>query len=105
MTLALRRLKVYLKLVATCAVVALLLLVVLMNRSNAADIWFFRRYEKVNVVWLILITSVASILGWWIVRGVFKVIGELKQVRRLRRQQLIESDDPTSPAHDLTCHL
>jgi len=88
MTLALKRVKVYLKLIATCTVVVIVLLVVLMNRSNTADVWFFGRYRDVNVVWLIAVTSVSSVLGWWGVRRVFRVVRELREVRRARRKEL-----------------
>ena len=100
MTLALKRVKVYLKLIATCAVVVIVLLVVLMNRRNTADVWFFGRYRDVNVVWLILVTSVASVLGWWGVRKIFRVLRELRQVRQLRRKQ-VEAEEQRRLAREL----
>lgn len=87
MTLALKRLKVYLKLGAIGAVIVLGLLVVLMNRQNTADIWLFRGYEDVNVLWLILVTSGVSILGWWGLGKLVRVVRELREVRRLSRQE------------------
>jgi hypothetical protein len=84
MTLALKRIKVYLKLVAILAVVAAILLIVLMNQDNKAAIWFFRPYEQVNVLWLILITAVSSIASWWIV---LKIFGTLRELRGLKRDR------------------
>jgi hypothetical protein len=83
MKLALKRLQVYLKLVAILAVIAAVLIIILMNQEHTADIWFFGKYEDVNVLWLILITSVSSILGWWGIRKIFGVMRELAEVRRL----------------------
>ena len=92
MTLALKRLKAYGKLVAIIAVVAIVLLVVLMNRDNTADVWFFGRYQDVNVVWLILVTSASSIGGWWAVRKTVMVIRDVRAVRRQRKQEVREQE-------------
>jgi hypothetical protein len=92
MTLALKRIKVYLKLTAILAVIAVILTIVLMNVDNTADIWFFRPYKTVNVVWLILITAVSAIASWWIVLKVFGTLRELRGLRRARedRQRIDE---------------
>lgn len=86
MSLALRRIQAYLKLVAIIAVVAMVLIIVLMNQNNLADIWFFGLYRDVNVLWLILVTAVSSIGGWWIVRKVFRVLREMRELREERRR-------------------
>jgi len=82
MVLALKRLKVYLKLSAIGVVVLVVLLVVLMNREHKADIWFFKYYEGVPVLWLILVTALSSVAGWWGVSKIFRVLRELKEVRQ-----------------------
>ena len=84
MALALKQLKVYLKLIAISAAVAMALLVVLANRKRTADVWFFHEYNDVPVLWLILVTAGLAIVGWW---GVRKVIGVLRDFRDLRRAQ------------------
>ena len=87
MALALRRIKVYGKLGATVAVVAAVLLVVLMNLSLTADVWFFHKYEKVPTFWLILVTAVSAIVGWW---GIRKVVGVVRDLRELRESKATE---------------
>lgn len=87
MTLALKQLKVYLKLAAVLTILIVVLLLVIMNRKNTADIWFFRSYEQVNVLWLILVTAVTSVIIWWVFRKVFGVMRELKEVRQSRKAQ------------------
>lgn len=82
MGLAVRRIKVYGKLVAIIAVVTAGLLVVLMNLGRSADVWFFREYPQVPTFWLILITAAAAIIGWW---GFWRVSGVLREVREHRR--------------------
>ncbi len=83
MTLVLRRMKVYLKLTAIVAVVAVILTVVVKNRQHTADVWFFGMYEDVNVLYLILITVVSAIVGWW---GFLKVFGVVRELREVQRQ-------------------
>lgn len=87
MSLALKRIKVYLKLFAILAVLAVILLIVLRNQENKANIWFFTRYEQVNVLWLILITAVASIASWWIFIKIFGTLRELRTVRQAGRER------------------
>ena len=87
MSLAFKRVKVYLKLILIVAVVGFVLLVVLMNRKNTADIWVFKSYKEVSVLWLIVVTAVASVVAWWITRKVFTVIRELREVRKMEESQ------------------
>ena len=92
MPLALKRVKVYLKLIAIGLVAGVVLLVVVKNRENSADIWFFRGYEQVNVLWLILITAIVSVAGWWGIRKVTGVLREFREVRRQRKAELQTSE-------------
>ncbi len=87
MALALKQIKVYLRLIAIVAVAAVVLLVVVKNRHHEADVWFFGLYQQVNVVWLMFTTAVASVVVWWGVRKVFGVIRDLRELRRLQRDQ------------------
>jgi hypothetical protein len=87
MALAAKQIKVYLRLVAIGAVALVVLLVVLMNQKNRADIWFFGEYEDVHVLWLIAVTAVSSVVGWIVVRKIFSVIRDLKELRRAKRHE------------------
>ncbi len=82
MKLVLRRVKVYAKLILILAAIVLTLVVVLKNQENTADIWFFKPYTDINVLWLILIIAVSSVVGWWGIRKIFGVLRELREVRR-----------------------
>ena len=88
MALALRRIKVYLKLAVIVAAVAIVLLHVLMNRENTAKVWFFWTEETINVLWLILVTALSAIVSWWGIRKIFSVIRELREVRRMAENQV-----------------
>ena len=82
MALASKHFKAYLKLGAIIAIVVIALLIVFMNRNHKADIWFFGYYQQIKVLWLILVTAVVSVIGWWVVSKIIRVIREVRQVRR-----------------------
>lgn len=92
MSLALKRIKVYLKLTLIATVLAVILLIVLMNRNYKADIWFFKDYPQVNILWLLLVTAVISIASWWIVTKIFATLRDLRRLRsdQAKQQQLAE---------------
>ncbi|HOW19096.1 MAG TPA: hypothetical protein PLC79_08665 [Phycisphaerae bacterium] len=85
MGLALRRIKVYCKLGLMAAVAVVILLVVVCNRQNEADVWFFTKFEKVNVLYLILVTAVSSVVLFWAIMRIRGVIREVHLVREERR--------------------
>ena len=87
MALALRRIKVYCKLGATLAAVGSVLLIALMNLSRTSNVWFFHEYKEVPTFWLILVTAVSAIVGWW---GVFKVVGVIRDLREMRASRAAE---------------
>jgi len=101
MTLALKQVKVYFKFAAIIAAIVVVLLVVLMNRNRTADVWFFREYSDVNVLWLILVTAVLAIVGWW---GIRKVVGVLRDLRELRRSREVQRkmDEQRRLAEEMT---
>jgi len=87
MRLALKRIKVYLKLGTIITIAVVMFLLVVMNRNHKTDIWFFHRFQQVNVLWLILISAVVSILSWWGLRKIRGAIYEFKQLRRTAREK------------------
>lgn len=89
MALALRRIKVYGKLGATVVVVGAVLLVVLNNLNRTSNVWFFRTYEDVPTLWLMLVTAASAILGWW---GIRKVVGVVREMRELRASKAAQRE-------------
>ena len=67
------------------AVAVVILLVVVCNRQNEADVWFFTKFEKVNVLYLILVTAVSSVVLFWAIMRIRGVIREVHLVREERR--------------------
>ena len=81
MSLAFRRFRVHIKMGLMGAVVLLIVVVLLANRNNKATVWFFHRFEEINIVFLLVLTGVGSIAAAWVVSGFFRVLRELRRVR------------------------
>ena len=82
MSLAFKKLRVYARLSLMGAVALLVILVLIRNRNHQVTVWFFYEFQEINVVWLLVVTALASILGAWIIRGFFGVMGEVSRIKR-----------------------
>lgn len=92
MALAIRNLKVYLKLVLIVAVLLVIAMVLIFNRKHNADVWFFGKYEDVNVVWLMTLTAVGSIFAFWVLGTARRLWRDMREMHaeeqvQVRRQQ------------------
>src|SRR3989304_3036390 len=87
MTLAIKKVKVYLRTIAVALVVGAVGLVLFKNRTNYVEVWFFGltdESKKVNVVWLMLSTALGSLTVWrvvWFARGLWR---DMREVARLK---------------------
>ena len=90
MSLAIQRLKVYLRTSIVVVVVGAIGLVLFKNRANYVEVWFFGltdESKKVNVVWLMLSTALGTLTAWrivWFARGLWR------DLREVARQKAIE---------------
>lgn len=84
MSVAIKKAKLYLKLVLVVGVVVLSSVVLCNNRNNRTDVWFFANYQGVNVLKLMLATSVFSIFSFWILCTMF---GMWRDWRELSAEQ------------------
>ncbi len=87
MKLAFKRLKVYGRGGLIVAVLGVVGLVLLKNRSHAVAFWFFGLTDDerpVNVVWLILCTSAATLVSWWVLSLGWGLLRDMREVHRLR---------------------
>ena len=90
MSLAIQRLKVYLRTSIVVVVVGAIGLVLFKNRANYVEAWVFgltAESKKVNVVWLMLSTALGTLTAWrivWFARGLWR------DLREVARQKAIE---------------
>ena len=87
MRLAFKRLKVYGRGGLIVAVLGVVGLVLLKNRGHAVAFWFFGLTDDerpVNVVWLILCTSAATLVSWWVLSLGWGLLRDMREVHRLR---------------------
>lgn len=87
MTLAMKRVKVYLRTIIVVLVAGAVGLVLFKNKANYVEVWFFGltdETKKINVVWLMLSTALGSLTAWrvvWFARGLWH---DLREVARLK---------------------
>ena len=87
MSVAIKKTKLYFKLVLIAVVVIMVVLVLFKNSGNQATVWFFKEFESVNVLKLLLVTAVISIISFWILSTVFKLSREWREVSKQVAQQ------------------
>ena len=81
MSLVFKQIKVYTKLSLIVALVAVILLIVRKNAPHNVDVWFFRSYKQINVLWLILFTSVGSIVSWWVLSTTWSLWKDMRDLK------------------------
>ena len=92
MSLVMKRIKVYAKLSLMVATALIVLLVIFKNRHNVVTIWFFKQYEAVNVLWLMLCTAVATVLSWWVVFATVGVWRDMRDVNAADQKKRRDED-------------
>ncbi len=94
MNVAIKKAKLYVKLVLIAVVVVMVALVLFGNRKNSADVWFFKGYEDVNVLKLLLVTAIISIISFWILTTGFKLTRQWREVsKQVAHQEKIKQLD------------
>ncbi len=87
MNIAIQRIKVYSKLILMVALAVVFAVIIVMNRNNTVTIWFFRQYAGINVLWLILVTALLTLIGWWVLRATINVVGDVRQLKKEEDQR------------------
>ena len=93
MRLVFKQIKVYARLVVLTAMALVVVAVVIKNADNKVTVWFFRSYESVHVLWLILFTSVGSILSWWILTATLGVWRDMRELHRTAELERARKDE------------
>ena len=85
--------KMWLKIITFGLAAIYVLVFILLNRGLHVRLDFlFRQYENVNVLLLLLLTSISSIIGWWLFKAVFATVRQIRQSRRRADLERIEKD-------------
>ncbi len=94
MNVAIKKAKLYVKLVLIAVVVVMVVSVVCNNRGNHADVWFFKEHREVDVLKLLLYTAIISIISFWILTTGFKLTRQWREVsRQVAHQEKIKQLD------------
>jgi len=94
MNVAIKKARLYVKLVLIAVVVVMVVSVVCNNRGNHADVWFFKEYKEVDVLKLLLYTAIISIISFWILTTGFKLTRQWREVsKQVAHQEKIKQLD------------
>ena len=92
MKLVFKQIKVYARLVVLVGMAMVVTAVVIKNADNKVTVWFFRPYESIPVLWLILFTSVGSVLSWWILTATLGVWRDMRELHRASELEQARAD-------------
>jgi type VI protein secretion system component VasK len=86
MSLAFKRLKVYVRSVLIAVVAILIVTVLFKNRGHEVSFWFFGltdETERVNVVWLMVWTAIVALISWWVLTLGWSLWRDMRELKRL----------------------
>lgn len=90
-----KRFTVYLRVAVVLIVVGSISLVLFKNRAHTVNVWLFGLTdpnEKVNVVWVMVATSVVTLLAWWLTALGRGLIHDLREVARERAAAVVKKE-------------
>ncbi|NOS99100.1 MAG: hypothetical protein HOP29_00550 [Phycisphaerales bacterium] len=91
----LKQIKVYLKLTVLVALTLVGVLVVYYNRNHRVDVWFFRTFESINVLWLILCIVGGTLVSWWLLSLSVGVWRDVRELSRSAAERTREEEQAT----------
>jgi hypothetical protein len=83
--MTMQKLKSWVRLILTIAIILAAGLIILLNRGNHADLWLFHSFTDVSVIWLLIVTSLVTLVGYWIVKGVYRAYRDVKQPSEIKK--------------------
>lgn len=94
MSVAFKQIKVYIKLTLFVMVALAIGAVLFKNRHHQVSVWFFGLTDPtqpVNVVWVMIWTSLAAVVSWWVFKAALSLIKDTRELQReraiVRREQ------------------
>jgi hypothetical protein len=91
MSLAIKRLKVYLRVAIVVVLASAIALVLYKNRNHTVQFWFFGLVDPqrpINVIWLLWWTAGTTLLIAQLVRFMRGLLADLRAVRKIKAGQL-----------------
>ena len=85
--------KMWLRLISFSAATIYVLILIATNHGQHVNLDFvFRQYKEVNLLVLLLITSISSIVGWWLFKAVFATLRQMREANRQSELLRIERE-------------
>jgi hypothetical protein len=79
--MTMKKFKAWVRLVVTLILLFLVILIIAKNSDNQASLWFFHTYN-IAVIWLLIVTSLVSVVGFWIIKGVYRAFKDVRHVEK-----------------------
>ena len=78
--MSIKRFFAWVRLILTVLIIVSAIIVILGNQDNKTDLWvLFHTFKQIPVIWLILVTAGVTLVGFWIIKGVYKAYRDVKQ--------------------------
>jgi type VI protein secretion system component VasK len=81
------RILAYAKLWSAIVLVVLIVIVVFANYGYETDVWLFRKFENVPTLLLIAVTAGVSIVSFWVLLRVRRLIADVRRIRDDQRRE------------------
>jgi hypothetical protein len=85
MSMTWTKVKLWTKLTVFGLVFVYLAAFIFLNRDaviHPALDFVFKKYQDVNALLVLLLTSIFSIMGWWLFKTIFKTLRQMSEVKR-----------------------
>src|SRR4051794_32570535 len=89
------KIKMWTKTVVFGAIAIYVIAFVLLNRNAVIDPrldFVFQKYDRPNMLLVLLLTAFFSVFGWWLFRTAYKTLRQLRDVKRRAQLERIERE-------------
>lgn len=77
-----QKIKAWARLILLVVLILEIVLIVFKNQDNKANLWLFFgvQLNQVHVIWLMVVTVLVTLVGFWVLKGVYRAYRDVKRV-------------------------
>jgi len=80
-----QKIKAWVRLILTIAIILAAVLIIFKNWENQTNLWLIYSFKDVPVIRLLIVTSLVTLVGFWIVKGVYRAYRDVKQTSVIKK--------------------